>query len=479
MVSLIWQGAEIPSNKELLLGSQVSRLGVGFKGLKARVHREIDEILENFPPDVDIHAYPGMNNKTMSVDDHLALAEEYEQFVGANVDRLTSWVEYDAPSLGADFVLKRRKEFYDKFDDMCFRPVWNYDSGPSVLEDMADRYPHVVVGSKALTMVPGLQGLLTTLQRKYETSFHVFGLLDFTDVMGPGAAPIGDVYTSAWTSPMRHGETIVWEYGKLHRYPKKMQDQARAQHRALVSSLGFDSDKIVEGNAKELSKLAIWSLQQLEESGPMRPSLTLVAGTKEGNEGGNHPDRPSSEVDTKNNDMRHTVPTRREKRHPSEKRVIPSVSMSTEMSVTTDDAGNAVAEEVPVVRSTGTSMRHCDSCFIASNCPEYRPNADCAFEFSPQIRNREQLIAMLQTVIETQTGRVFFGKLAEDVNGGYPDPTVGKEIDRLMKLVQSMKDIEDNKEFVRLTMERRGNAGILSQIFGDRAAAAIAPPEQS
>ena len=57
------------------------------------------------------------------------------------------------------------------------------------------------------------------------------------------------------------------------------------------------------------------------------------------------------------------------------------------------------------------------------------------------------------------------------MNGGYPDPNTGQEIDRLFKLVEQMKKLEDNREFVRMTFERQGSAGVLSSIFGDRATA--------
>ena len=79
------------------------------------------------------------------------------------------------------------------------------------------------------------------------------------------------------------------------------------------------------------------------------------------------------------------------------------------------------------------------------------------------------MISLLQTVIETQTERVFFARMVEQVNGDYPDPTVGKEIDRLMGLVTKTKELEDNKEFLRLTVERQTSGGILSALFGHSA----------
>jgi hypothetical protein len=68
-------------------------------------------------------------------------------------------------------------------------------------------------------------------------------------------------------------------------------------------------------------------------------------------------------------------------------------------------------------------------------------------------------------------------RFAEETNGGYADPNVSQEIDRLFKLVSSMKELESNKEFVRITAERQTSGGVLSAIFGDRAQALREMPQ--
>jgi hypothetical protein len=55
------------------------------------------------------------------------------------------------------------------------------------------------------------------------------------------------------------------------------------------------------------------------------------------------------------------------------------------------------------------------------------------------------------------------------MNGGYADPNVSQEIDRLFKLIKTTKELDDSREFIRMTVERQGNAGVLSQIFGEKA----------
>jgi hypothetical protein len=57
------------------------------------------------------------------------------------------------------------------------------------------------------------------------------------------------------------------------------------------------------------------------------------------------------------------------------------------------------------------------------------------------------------------------------MNGGYADPNVSQEIDRLFKLIKTTKELDDSREFIRMTVERQGSAGVLSSIFGDKAQA--------
>ena len=68
-----------------------------------------------------------------------------------------------------------------------------------------------------------------------------------------------------------------------------------------------------------------------------------------------------------------------------------------------------------------------------------------------------------------QGQRVAFARFAEQMNGGYPDPNVSQEIDRLFKLIKTTKELDDSREFIRMTVERQGTGGVLSAIFGDKA----------
>lgn len=49
------------------------------------------------------------------------------------------------------------------------------------------------------------------------------------------------------------------------------------------------------------------------------------------------------------------------------------------------------------------------------------------------------------------------------------DPALSAEMDRLFKLVEQFKGIEDSRDMITMTMEARGSAGVLSRIFGEKA----------
>ena len=126
-----------------------------------------------------------------------------------------------------------------------------------------------------------------------------------------------------------------------------------------------------------------------------------------------------------------------------------------------------------MLRSSKTSNRMCDTCYLAAQCPAMQPQSACAYELPLEIRTKDQLISALQSVLEIQTQRVAFMQFAEELNGGYADPNTSLEITRLFDLVERLKKIQDDSSFLRIEMrDRPAGGGVLSQLFGPRAAEA-------
>jgi hypothetical protein len=75
-------------------------------------------------------------------------------------------------------------------------------------------------------------------------------------------------------------------------------------------------------------------------------------------------------------------------------------------------------------------------------------------------------------MLEIQAQRVAFMRFAEEMNGGYADPNLSQEMDRYFGMLDKIKKLDENKEFIQITAQRNAGQGVLSAIFGDRVAAA-------
>jgi hypothetical protein len=138
--------------------------------------------------------------------------------------------------------------------------------------------------------------------------------------------------------------------------------------------------------------------------------------------------------------------------------------------VETED-GRDVLKDVPIVQTNSTSLRQCDTCFVAANCPAFKPQNTCAFNLPIEVKTPEQLKALNTALLEMQAQRVMFMRFAEELNGGYADPNVSQEIDRYQKMLKNIKELDEQKEFIQITGSRSSSGGVLSAIFGDRASA--------
>jgi hypothetical protein len=246
-----------------------------------------------------------------------------------------------------------------------------------------------------------------------------------------------------------------------------MKDQARPRYKAVIEKAGLDFDLIMEDDSNEVTKLAIWSYLQLEASlnKNMVPLLSDKSAYKDdpgsAETGGAEPDNRALEVRKDSDVVRG--------RTPEEMRTLPVFSVSTKSIIERDSAGRDVIQDAPVLSTSGVSLRQCNTCFVAANCPAMKPDAACAFNLPLEVKTKEQLKALLNAIIEMQGSRVAFARFAEELNGGYPDPNTGQEIDRLFKIIKQLKELEENKEFVRMTVERQTSGGVMSALFGDRA----------
>lgn len=479
---IIFGGVEIPSNRTLLESAGVSNVMLNYWGLrkrglpKTKAYLIGEHFQENMKVWVDSGATQadkaGLSNRELD-----EYAADYEEFVAFNYDRIEGWVEFDSQVRGLHKVQQNRAAFENDFKLWV---VWHEEYGAGVLRDWAHQYTNVAIPGDVIESVSTLAGLTRSLAAQTNVQFHALATAKPDNLR---QIPFVTASTLAWLSPMRRGETIIWDGQRLVRYPKNMKDQARKRYKNTVTQAGLDYEKFVSDDLKEVTKVAIWSYQQLEaKMDKDKPDLriikgglppiekmlsdnsddTLYTGLMEfGGDASNNSGAKGRKVEGAQ-----IVP-----REPSERSPMPVFGYSTKMIVDIDEEGREVLREAPVIRSEMTSLRQCNTCFVAAQCPAFKENSTCAFNLPVEVKTKEQLKALLTAIIEMQGQRVAFMRFAEEMNGGYADPNVSQEVDRLFKLVKSMKELEENREYVRFTAERSTSGGVLSAIFGDRASA--------
>lgn len=470
-MKLIYLGAEVGSNRVLLESMGVKTMGISYSRIVARGEPKTKKWLvsERFEEDALVVVSPGITETDgMTVGELKDFSKAYRDFVYNNESRLSGVIEFAPPALGLEWAQEERGYYADL--DERFWPVWNTSLGFRDLVQLTETYKEIAVPGTEVMNTPTHQisGHMRSATNRLGTLFHGLGISSPESLH---QTPLATAATLSWTQAMRNGETIIWDGTRLVRYPARMKEQARPRYKAIIEKAGLDYDAILADDAKEVTRLAIWSYQQLEKDmDKKKPDLRLV---------GDVTNSDSSEMELSGNDDRDVTNRGNElvqsqsrvpaSRKPTERAYLPTMAVTSTTIVDRLEDGTEVLREAPMLGSTSSSLRQCNTCFVAANCPAFKPDSECAFSLPVEIKTKEQLVSLLNAMIEMQASRVAFARFGEELNGGYPDPNVSQEIDRLFKLVERLKKMEDNNEFVRMTFERKGGAGALSSIFGDRA----------
>lgn len=462
---IIYMGAEVPSNRVLLESTTANHVGFSYwRAVKRGLPKKSDFLLENyFAKDTYIYAHPGIpKNTRLEADELESFAAMYELFIANNIDRLTSFTEINGDWVPQAFVDQQRRTAWSEVPPGKFRPVWSPATGLKGLQGLVDTYLDIVIPGEAIEADSQLASATRLYTVRDGARFHALGCAKPDNLR---QVKVETASTLSWLSPMMHGETIIWDGTRLVRYPKKMKDQARSRYRHIYEKAGIDADKIFEDDPQEVCRLAVWSYEQFE----MKVNRMthdeddeLLYDNSEGSEVEQSGESTPAVPDNKGVQMRKLEP-----RNPEEIGNLPVFGYKT----TTEVDEDGVLQERVSVESQGASLRQCDTCFIAANCPAFKPQSMCAFKLPIEVKTKDQLKSLLNAIIEMQGQRVAFMRFAEEMNGGYADPNLSQEIDRLYKLVAQMQEMGSSKEFIRMTVERQGSAGVLSSIFGDRAQA--------
>jgi len=472
-MELIYLGADVPSNRVILESMGIKNVGVSFWRLTKRgLPKNKRYLLSNyFQEYMNIYVHPGIpESAQLSLEEVEAFAIEYEDFLAHNMDRITSFLEIDHPALDKSALSMQRDAAWA--EEEKFWATVRADHSYAEIVDMCQQYKDVAIPYSIIEADVSLAAKTRALSTQHGTTFHALACAKPDNLR---QIHVATASTQSWLSPMMRGETIVWTGNKLVRYPKKMKDQARPRYKAVYEKAGLDFDKIMGDDPVEVAKLALWSYDQFEERFNMvnNPFLSPEHDYEEEDKlyhnSADIVSAPNAENTPAVHDNKGTGMRKLIEREHGEMAILPGFGAEIKTIIEKDENGFDVIKDVPLIRSNSTSLRMCDTCFVASNCPAFKPQNTCAFNLPVEVKTKEQLSALLTAIIEMQGQRIAFARFSEELNGGYPDPNTSQEVDRLFKLVKVMKDLEDTSSYVKMTVEAKNGGGVLSQIFGERA----------
>lgn len=252
---------------------------------------------------------------------------------------------------------------------------------------------------------------------------------------------------------MKFGDVIVFDGRTLHRYPVKYAERARKRHRMWVEQNEFDGEAWQNGDKNELLRVGIWSWLEWADSLASRHGLTVPnSADKSGDEQPEGADATISHL-----------PVHRSAHPVARRELVDLPVFGFRQSDKEDEDGHR--ELLPVISEA--SMRACDTCFLAaSNCPGYQAGSACAFKFPVRVETKGQRKAVFNGAIEMQFQRVALMYANEQLSGGYADPNLSQEIDRLIKMMSVQAEMEDERDYFEMTVRAKGKTGVLSRLMG-------------
>lgn len=455
-MDLYLAGAEIPAYRKLLANEDHHHVAISYMGLRRRTKFTRGAWLfeEKFGDDAKILLDSGaytLNNKPVDMDiDELAKIAEhyYEHVVAPNLHRVDYYVEFNANTLGVTFLDTMREDS----TKTAHKAVVVWDLHRDDLDELCSTWQNIGVTKEALADQHTI-ARLTQAVRNHDVKLFGLGITK-PEVMA--MLPWHAVTSTSWLSPSQFGDTIWWDGRELHRYPTRYKDSCRKRHRPEFVRAGFDHELIEDDDSTELLRVSVWSWNRL---------LDNI------NAKGVTPTQEDAKPENADSDLETVGAHPPEKRHegvsslpakPREKVPLPGISLATQ---NTHDGTEGRTQ----LRIVDSNLRRCSNCFIANECPAFDKESECAYKIPVELRTKDDLDGLRAALKEIQTTRVLVLYHAEQVQGGYPNPLLDTQLDRLMKMLKIDSDLSETGVSVTITAKQRGEAqtGLLSRLFGD------------
>lgn len=453
-MKIYFGGAEKGMYASMLLSAKVSRLGINLTHFAIPKKKVLDLPKKFNNSELLIYTSEG--------DEDTA---RYDLFLRAYADDLTTIIgrpEYDGSWLGDKYV-----------------PIWNDGDDLERLNWICQKYGRVAISDKALGKHH--HNRINAIAVRWNVA--MYGITSKPDIIEN--INWDAVLVNSWTSAIRYGETQVWNGHGLRRYPAQQKDSARKRHRNDIERLGISYEQVMADEVEAVGALAICSWKSYEERvfGGYDTTTSTNQGGDDEHEKGDiiiapHQTHTLQNVENRGGSIVIPPP---EKRHENERLLLPVMGVETITSMgsqTIDSEGESIEiapTQTNVIRYTGALLRQCDNCYLASKCPAFKEHTECAFKLPIEIRTKDQLQAALRAMLEMQVSRVMFARFAEEMEGQGLDANLSSEMDRAFEMIEKFKNINDTRDMVRFEVEARGSSGVLSRLFGQKAAEVANP----
>src|SRR5664279_584656 len=129
------------------------------------------------------------------------------------------------------------------------------------------------------------------------------------------------------------------------------------------------------------------------------------------------------------------------------------------------------SEEVEVWRpgKPMISFLRCATCYLRKECPYYDPSSTkCALRALEEVdvSTGEGIISIVQQLLKIQAERVFRFVKIEEAEGGMPDINVTNEMQVFVSLVEKLKKILSDEDFLIIKAKGKSAQGVMDRLFG-------------
>ena len=429
-MQVYFAGAEVPSHLAILKECGVTRMAVSASNL-GRIAKGTD--LVNWANRGRLN---GLDWALYADSEHTPLSVVTDVLAGADVqpELVTGPADWYSSTWLSD-------------SDLLFLPSWD-GHDPALLREYMEDFEGVLLPDSVVDNPTTVRVARAALPR--------MGTLAALSGRTKGLERFDILISSSWWSVQKYGETQIWTGDRMVRLNSADKETKRQRYADHIAALGVNVDAVLNDDPNETIRLSALSWLKLEEhlnagrqivveavpapsqasqKGPVvtTPGMPVAVGT-------------SGYVDRGVAHGRH--------------RLLPVIGLQQD-------------KEDTVVTVSADTVRQCSSCKFQLVCPSYTPAAPCAYAIPITIRSRNELGGILRALTEIQTQRILMMRFGEELQGE-PDVLVGIEMDRLFKMVERWRTIEDSRDTLKISVDAKGDAaqmGVLSRLFGAKVGA--------